>query len=169
MEYVVAPPTAECLFCWAAEEAGPEAILLRGKRALAMLNAYPYNSGHVLVAPFAHVANITDLDTEDFAYLGEMVRASILALERAMAPKGFNVGINIGKAAGAGIAQHVHVHVVPRWDGDTNFMSIVADTRVVPEALQACQVRLQPILAEVAAELGLLDARPVESQRPRGS
>ncbi len=157
MDYVVAAPTAECLFCWAAESADPEVIVLRGTRALVMLNAFPYNSGHLLVAPVTHVPNITELEPEDLAYLFEMVRASMLALERCMRPGGFNVGMNIGRAGGAGIEQHVHVHVVPRWEGDTNFMSIVADTRVVPEALQACHARLQPVLAEVAEELGLLD------------
>lgn len=157
MEYVSAPPSAECLFCWAGETADCEVLLLAGRRAVAMLNAYPYNSGHILVAPRAHVPSITHLDAEDLAYLAEMVRACLIAIERVMFPAGFNVGINIGKAAGAGIAQHVHVHVVPRWEGDTNFMSVIADTRIVPEALQACRARLQPVLAEVAAERGLIE------------
>ncbi|MCX7597846.1 MAG: HIT domain-containing protein [Armatimonadetes bacterium] len=157
MEYVSAPPAAECLFCWAAETADPDVVLVAGRRAIAMLNAYPYNSGHILVAPRVHVPTIADLCPEDLCYLAEMVRVCLIAVERMMFPAGFNVGINIGKAAGAGIAQHVHVHVVPRWEGDTNFMSVVADTRVVPEALQACRARLQPVLTEVAAEYGLID------------
>jgi len=167
MEYVTAPPAGECLFCWAAEAADPEVVLLAGRRAIAMLNAYPYNSGHILVAPRAHVPSITDLSPEDLSYLAEMVRACLIAVERAMFPAGFNVGINIGKAAGAGIAQHVHVHVVPRWEGDTNFMSVVADTRIVPEALQACHARLRPVLAEVAAECGLIEHEHCPEEEPR--
>lgn len=157
MEYVSAPPAAQCLFCWAAETADCDLLLLSGRRAIAMLNAYPYNSGHILVAPRAHVPSLTQLPPEDLCYLSEMVRACLIAVERTMFPAGFNVGINIGKAGGAGIAQHVHVHVVPRWEGDTNFMSVVADTRIVPEALQSCRARLQPVLHEVAVECGLID------------
>jgi ATP adenylyltransferase len=164
MEYVCAPPTVECLFCWAAEPAGQDSALLRGQRATVMLNAYPYNSGHLLVAPVQHVPNITELSPEDLGYLFEMVRAAMLALERTLRPQGYNVGINVRRPGGAGIEQHVHVHVVPRWEGDTNFMSVVADTRVVPEALQACYERLAPALADAAAELGLLGGSPEGEQ-----
>lgn len=155
MEYILSPAAGECVFCVAVEDAEANMVLFRGERALVMLNAYPYNSGHLLVAPYAHVANIADLGHEELCDMMELARAAMVATDRCLGPQGYNVGMNIGRAAGAGIEQHVHLHIVPRWEGDTNFMSVVADTRVVPEALKACHQRLTPVLEEVAAELGL--------------
>ena len=155
MEYVTAAPGGGCVFCEARDDPDYAGVVFRGLRALVMLNAYPYNSGHLLVVPYQHVPNITDLSDDDLCYLSRLTKAAIRALEDTMRPVGFNVGINIGRAAGAGIAEHVHIHVVPRWMGDTNFMSVVADTRVVPEALQACHRRLVPAFREVAVELGI--------------
>ena len=165
MEYILAPSADECVFCRAGEDAEAHMVLFRGERALIMLNAYPYNSGHLLVAPYAHVGNINDLTSEDLCAMTELARVSMLAMERCIHPQGFNVGMNVGRAAGAGIEQHVHLHIVPRWEGDTNFMSVVADTRVVPEALEACHERLAPVIEEVAAELGLI-TKPWEEQEP---
>lgn len=155
MEYVTAEPGGGCIFCEARDDRQRAGVVFRGTRGLVMLNAYPYNSGHLLVVPYEHVPNITDLSDDDLCYLARLTKAAIKALERTMRPAGFNVGINIGGPAGAGIAEHVHIHVVPRWIGDTNFMSVVAETRVVPEALQACEERVRPALTEVAAELGI--------------
>ncbi len=102
-----------------------------------LLNDYPYNSGHLLVAPYRHVAGLADLSESERNELMALLVESTAVLQCLMSPRGFNIGFNLGEAAGAGLAEHVHGHVVPRWVGDTNFMSILADTRVVPEALDA--------------------------------
>lgn len=165
MEYILSPPADECVFCRAAEDAEAHMVLFRGERALLMLNAFPYNSGHLLVAPYAHVGDIGHLSAEDLCAMTELARVAMLAMRQSMQPHGFNVGMNLGRAAGAGIEQHVHLHIVPRWDGDTNFMSVVADTRVVPESLEAIHERLGPAVEEIAAELGL-KSKPWEEQEP---
>jgi ATP adenylyltransferase len=100
-----------------------------------MLNLFPYNGGHLMIAPFRHVADLDGLDDRELAGLIALVRDSISLLKRTLRPDGFNVGINLGPAAGAGVADHVHVHVVPRWSGDTNFMPVTAGTKVIPQAL----------------------------------
>ncbi len=155
MAYVGGPPSEGCVFCQAVEDPDSFGVLTRGVQGFVMLNAYPYNSGHLLVVPYSHVPSIVNLGTEELCGLMQLVQASMEAMERCLRPQGFNLGANIGSVAGAGIAEHVHLHVVPRWQGDTNFMSVVADTRVVPEALQACAERLKPVLTEVCEELGL--------------
>ena len=115
-----------------------------------MVNAYPYNSGHLMVAPRRHVASLEDLDREELGELAELANRSLRALRKVMAPDGFNVGVNIGEVAGAGFADHVHQHLVPRWEGDGNFMPVVADVHVIPQALEATR-------AEVAAAFEPLD------------
>jgi ATP adenylyltransferase len=109
----------------------------RGRLALVMLNAFPYASGHLMVAPHRHVASLEDLEADERDELGELTVRALRALRAALGPDGFNVGVNLGQVAGAGFADHVHQHVVPRWEGDTNFMPVVGDTRVLPEALDA--------------------------------
>ena len=110
-------------------------ILFRGARNFVMLNGYPYNPGHMMVAPYRHVASLEDLNQEEKDEHYKMVNKCLKALREEFAAEGFNVGMNLGKAAGAGVADHVHTHVVPRWAGDTNFMAVLADIKVVPEAL----------------------------------
>lgn len=139
MEYIGGPPEPGCLFC-RARDAGPEAdrrllVVWRSEGALVMLNKFPYNSGHVMVAPHAHVGSLEDLGDEDALELHRAVARSLRVLRAVMAPEGFNVGVNIGRVAGAGIPDHVHVHAVPRWAGDTNFMPVLAETKVVNEHL----------------------------------
>ncbi len=124
-------------------------VVAAGDRALVMLNRYPFASGHLLVIPRAHVQNLEDLSDEDHAALFSLVRTSVRCLKEALGCEGLNVGINLGATAGAGIAEHLHVHVVPRWAGDTNFMPVVADTRVVPQALDATLAHLEPYFAGV--------------------
>ncbi len=114
----------------------------RGVLTYALLNLYPYNSGHVLVCPYRHVADYTDLTTDEVADLGLTTRTAMVALRTAYAPQGFNLGINLGEVAGAGIAAHLHQHVVPRWRGDSNFLPIVARTRALPELLADTRARL---------------------------
>jgi len=110
-------------------------ILYRGDRNFIIMNSYPYNPGHLMVAPYRHVANLEELTEEEWHEHFEIVSRSVKVLKQVFNPGGFNIGINIGKVAGAGIVEHVHTHIVPRWQGDTNFMPVISDVRVVPEAL----------------------------------
>jgi ATP adenylyltransferase len=110
-------------------------VLWRGRRAAAVLNAYPYTSGHLMVLPTRHVGDLEDLEPDEAAELWDGLRQAVVALKAAYRPGGINLGANLGRAAGAGIPGHLHFHALPRWDGDTNFMTAVADVRVLPEAL----------------------------------
>jgi len=113
-----------------------------------MLNLYPYNNGHLMVVPYEHVASLEDLETETLTELMVLVNRSLAALREAMAPHGFNIGVNLGRAAGAGIREHVHIHIVPRWEGDTNFMPLLGQTRVIPEMLEDTYARLLVAIQE---------------------
>jgi ATP adenylyltransferase len=154
IEYILGPKArGGCVFCVedgaAPEELAERLVVARTPRALVMLNRYPFASGHVLVIPKAHVQNLEDLDQADHTALFDLVRTAVACLKKALKCEGLNVGINLGATAGAGIAEHLHVHVVPRWSGDTNFMPVVADTRVVPQALQKTREHLEPFFADV--------------------
>ena len=138
IEYIRAEKNDGCFLCDAANkrrEKDAGLVVARGKASFVLLNAYPYNAGHVLVAPFEHVGDIADLSLDVYAEMMQLVVRIKSVIASEMAPDGFNIGFNIGEAAGAGVASHVHGHVVPRWYGDTNFMPVLSDTRVVPEAL----------------------------------
>ena len=126
-----------CVFCNAlASEDGPDnLIVFRGKLAFVILNRFPYTTGHLMVVPYSHKPSLGLLDQPERAELIELVSHATAVLDRAYQPDGFNIGVNIGAAAGAGVADHVHMHVVPRWMGDANFMSTLGDTRVLPEIL----------------------------------
>lgn len=156
MAYVAAPKTPPdagrtCFMCaGAAGRANPGAHLVvgRGPSALAMLNRFPYNCGHVMIVPARHVAGVGELTADEALDLWRLTTAAQDALRAAFKPDGFNLGINEGAAAGAGHAGHLHVHVVPRWAGDHNYMTVCADVRVVPEALDDTLRRLTPLMAE---------------------
>ena len=138
LEYIQGEKPDECIFC-ARPEAGDDRanlVLHRGERCFAMLNAYPYSNGHLMVAPYEHVPSIEDLDAATAGEVMALAQESIGALREAYGPDGFNLGINQGKIAGAGVEDHVHLHVVPRWGGDTNFMPVIASTRVLPQRLE---------------------------------
>jgi ATP adenylyltransferase len=139
MEYIKRPKTGQCLFCAAASGEGEEAkrVVDRGGRCFTMLNAFPYATGHVMVAPKRHSGELQDLTDEEMLEIMQLARRAIAALREVMAAEGFNVGLNLGTVAGAGIADHLHLHVVPRWNRDTNFMPVLADTIVIPQALDA--------------------------------
>lgn len=146
MKYVTDTDNPDgCVFCTAPAQADDLANLIvhRGKECFAILNRYPYTSGHLMVVPFAHVSSIELLTPEVRAELFEMVNHAIGVLREVYHPNGFNVGINMGEAAGAGIAEHAHVHIVPRWAGDTSFMSTVGETRVIPEELGVTWQRIR--------------------------
>lgn len=138
MTYLKANKTEGCIFCQkAAERRDRENLILwRGQSGLVLLNLYPYNNGHLMVTPYEHVPSIENLSPETLADLMGMVQKSLAVLRKAMNPNAFNIGINLGAAAGAGIADHMHIHVVPRWNGDTNFMPVLGETRVVPDFLE---------------------------------
>jgi ATP adenylyltransferase len=114
-----------------------------------MLNLYPYNNGHMMVSPFRHVAELEDLRQDEMLELMELSALGIEALKRQMKPAGFNLGLNLGKSAGAGFAGHLHVHIVPRWEGDTNFMPVTADTKVIAEDLKESYKRLRESIEEI--------------------
>lgn len=138
--------TGGCVFCRIlASDASDEErrIVHRGRRAVALLNAYPYASGHLLVLPVRHLGALSELDADESAELWETARTSVDAIERAYRPDGVNLGANLGRAAGAGIPAHLHLHALPRWVGDTNFMTAIAETRVLPESLGASWAKLR--------------------------
>jgi ATP adenylyltransferase len=152
IDYITGPKDGECIFCAAAASAPTDpahAPLDRGRHCLTILNAFPYAPGHVMIAPVRHVGALEDLNDDEMLETMQLTRRAILAIRTAMTPDGFNTGLNLGKVAGAGIADHLHLHVVPRWSGDTNFMPILADTPVIPQALQATRDVLVEALAGV--------------------
>jgi ATP adenylyltransferase len=118
-------------------------ILYRGSKNFVIMNAYPYNPGHLMVAPYRHVASLDELTDDELHEHFEIVSRSVRLLRQVFAPGGFNIGVNMGKVAGAGIDEHVHTHIVPRWQGDTNFMPVISDVRVVPEALAETHKKLE--------------------------
>ncbi len=140
-----------CIFCDLPTEGDDERtkILVRGERAFVILNSFPYNPGHLMVAPFRHVGDLGAIETDEFAEVDALLTRSVRALEEEMEPHGFNLGMNLGRVAGAGIPGHLHWHVVPRWNGDTNFMPVVGQTRVLPELLDETYARLLPRLESV--------------------
>jgi ATP adenylyltransferase len=135
LEYLIGPKGEECIFCHAAEgdDDRENLVLLRGERAFLILNRFPYNNGHFMVVPYAHVPDLEDLDASTLTEMMLLLNRGLAALRKAMHPDGFNLGANLGQVAGAGIEEHVHIHVVPRWLGDTNFMPIIGEMRVVPQ------------------------------------
>jgi ATP adenylyltransferase len=137
-----------CVFCNAqAKQDGSENLIaFRGRFSYVILNRFPYTSGHLMVIPFAHVATIEELDTETRNEMMELTSRCTTELRQLYKPQGFNVGINMGEAAGAGVLGHVHIHIVPRWAGDTNFMSAIGETRVLPESLEDTYKRVHEAL-----------------------
>jgi ATP adenylyltransferase len=137
LEYIRGPKDDECIFCRAAESDDDEKnyVVHRGEHSFVILNAFPYNNGHVMVAPYVHEPTIEPLDDATLLEMTQLVKRSMAALRDVYKPEGFNIGINQGGAAGAGIKEHVHQHVVPRWGGDTNFMPVIGNVRVLPQAL----------------------------------
>jgi ATP adenylyltransferase len=135
-----------CIFCLAAEPGDDEAryVLRRGEHGFAMLNAFPYNSGHLMVAPRRHVASLEDLGEAELLELMRLTQRALRAVREEYGPDGFNLGVNEGTIAGAGFADHVHLHVVPRWAADNNFMAVTADTRVLPQSLEDTYAALKP-------------------------
>jgi ATP adenylyltransferase len=145
MAYIQSEKENECVFC--TELKRPDGyenlIIYRGPQAFVILNRYPYTSGHLMVVPYEHLPSLDLLDAKTRANMMELTNKAIQVLRKIYTPQGFNIGINIGEAAGAGITEHVHMHIVPRWGGDTNFMSSLANTRVLPESLEETYSRVR--------------------------
>ena len=140
-----------CVFCAALDPAGPSPhVVFRGERVFVILNKYPYNNGHLMVVPMRHVARLADASAEELSELITLTQVAETALTESYGAHGINVGMNLGRPAGAGVVGHLHVHLVPRWDGDTNFMTVVGDTRVVPEEPAASVARLKPVFERLA-------------------
>ncbi|HVC33644.1 MAG TPA: HIT domain-containing protein [Chloroflexota bacterium] len=153
MAFVQGEKPRACIFCTLPKQNRDREnyILHRGRHNFIILNAYPYTSGHLMVVPFAHVSTIEDLEPPVTAEMMELAKRALAALRRAERPEAFNVGVNIGKAAGAGIADHVHLHVVPRWTGDNNFMPVVGNARLLPETLASTYDKLRTELLNASS------------------
>jgi len=142
-----------CLFCVKSQSEDEEAhIVHRGRLCYVILNRYPYNSGHLMIVPYVHAPTLENLDAETLTDLMTLTQLSLRVLREAYNPQGFNVGLNIGEAAGAGVAGHIHLHVVPRWSGDVNCMTTVGQTRVIPEWLDQTYQRLRPLFERMSAQ-----------------
>jgi ATP adenylyltransferase len=167
LEYVVgAKPKTGCVFCGAARPPIPNPqsdlqsatadqqcdplVVYRGSYSYVILNLYPYNNGHLMVVPYTHTDTLTGLNTLELHELAELTQLSEAALREGYRLEGINMGVNLGRVAGAGIVEHIHVHLVPRWLGDTNFMPVIGQTRVLPEELSVTAARLRPIFERLA-------------------
>jgi ATP adenylyltransferase len=148
LEYISGEKSDECIFCAKpALDDDSGLIVHRGERCFVMLNAFPYASGHVMVAPYEHTADLAGLDEATSLELMLLTQDSLRAIRATYRPDGFNVGANLGTVAGAGVADHVHMHAVPRWEGDTNFMPVLGEVRVLPESLQDTHRKLKEAFA----------------------
>ncbi|MFC2056763.1 HIT domain-containing protein [Chloroflexota bacterium] len=145
MEYIQMEKPQGCILCEKPlqDNDAKNYILYRGGRNFVILNSYPYSPGHLMIAPYRHIASLEELTEEERHEHFDIVSRSIKLLRQELNPEGFNLGVNIGKVAGAGIVGHVHTHIVPRWQGDTNFMAVISDIRVVPEALDKTYQKLK--------------------------
>ena len=152
MEYIVSEQKGKgCVFCAGDDRSEDEKrlILYAGSLTIVMMNRFPYTNGHLLVAPIRHVSGLDSLNEEEILDFMTVVQKSIKVLKRVMSPEGFNVGLNLGKVAGAGIEEHMHFHIVPRWNGDANFMTILGEVRVIPEHIEETYHKLLPLFQKL--------------------
>ncbi len=154
LAYVTSASTGsnDCIFCHAPEPGRDELVLVRGRVSYVILNLYPYNNGHLMVVPNRHVATLASTTGDEQAELMRHTRHAEIALTEAYTPQGINIGVNLGRPAGAGVLDHLHVHLVPRWNGDTNFMTVVGNVRVLPEDLGATARKLRPIFERLSKD-----------------
>ena len=151
LEYILSKKEPGCIFCKKPLEKNDREnlILHRGKSHFIIMNAYPYNNGHLMIVPYRHTSAISGWSDDEKLELMELLEISLELLKRTMSPNGFNIGVNMGESAGAGIGDHIHVHVVPRWSGDTNFMPVLGETRVIPEHLLDTYDKLRVALQDL--------------------
>ncbi|MEM2213413.1 MAG: HIT domain-containing protein [Candidatus Nezhaarchaeales archaeon] len=154
IKYIESPRTKACILCIGEEVARDRELLVvhRGFKSFIIMNRYPYNTGHLMVAPYRHVGDLLELTGDELLDLVRNVNLSVRLLKETLKPEGFNIGINIGRVAGAGIEDHLHVHVLPRWIGDTNFMPTIAQVKVMPELLESTYDRLKASLLKILEE-----------------
>ena len=152
MEYIKSKKDGECVFCKCLVQCD-EHIIYEAKYSFVMMNRFPYVSGHLMIIPCRHTGEYGDLSAEERIEIFNLVDVSLKALRDAMNPAGFNVGINLGKAAGAGIEEHLHVHVMPRWEGDTNFISTIGNVRIIPEDVATTAAKLAPLFKKYHQEV----------------
>jgi len=151
MEYLLGGKDKGCVFCKCSIRCD-EFIVFEGKTCFVMLNRFPYVNGHLMIIPQRHLGDIEELTSEERMEMFNLLDASVKVLREAMQPQGFNVGMNLGKAAGAGIEEHVHLHIMPRWEGDTNFVSVVGNVRIIPEDLATTTAKLAPLFKKHVQE-----------------
>ncbi len=152
MRYIETVGHEGCVFCERLECADSDReklLLMRGKCCFIMLNLYPYTNGHLMVAPYRHVASIEMLEQDELVEFMELAQQGVRILKKAIVPQGFNLGINMGRVAGAGVQGHLHLHVVPRWEGDTNYMPVLSETKVIPDSLESVYDKLRKALGEL--------------------
>ncbi len=147
MDYILGPKPDACVFCLPESEAEDEERLVmhRGKHAFVVMNKFPYNNGHLLVAPYRHTCDYLSLSPEECGECMALTQAAVKALGRFASPEGFNMGMNIGRAAGAGVDTHLHWHIIPRWSGDASFIAVTSETRVIPQHLTETYKALKPL------------------------
>jgi len=145
IEYILSQKPEGCILCDKPKAGNDKEnlILYRGKRNFVIMNLYPYNPGHLMVTPYRHTSNLEDLDDEEMLENFSIVRRCVVVLKETFRPAAFNIGMNLGRVAGAGIDEHLHMHIVPRWNGDTNCMPVLSGTRVIPEALEETYEKLK--------------------------
>lgn len=151
MQYILGPKPEECVFCLPEErdEDQDRLVLFRGRTTFVIMNKFPYNSGHLLVVPFRHTSDYCSLTEDECREMSVLSRHCVTILEKTSSPQGFNLGFNLGEAAGAGVKGHVHMHVVPRWNGDSSFIAVLGEVRAVPEHLTATYAKLKPFFDEI--------------------
>jgi len=154
IRYIEMPKPKTCFLCDAikSKDDRKHYVVYRGSKCFIIMNLFPYNPGHLMIAPYRHVPSIEDLNNDELFDLMVLTKLSLKMLRKAFNPHGFNIGVNIGNVAGAGVEEHVHVHVVPRWSGDTNFMPLLADVKVIPQALEETYRKLKNVLKEFKLE-----------------
>ncbi len=151
IEYILSKKEEGCIFCLEEDKSKDRErlILYRGPHSIVLMNKFPYNNGHLLIAPKRHVSDICSLNEEESKEIFFMLRNSVEILRKVMNPDGFNIGVNLGKVAGAGIEEHLHFHVVPRWNGDTSFMTVLGEVRVIPEHIKQTYDKLLPYFQKI--------------------
>lgn len=150
LDYILGPKPDECVFCIPehTDDDAERLVLARGKFSYVIMNKFPYNNGHLMIAPYRHESNLSGLGIEESHEVMDFLRLSVAVLEQAFNPQGINTGLNIGEAAGAGIAAHLHWQIVPRWSGDASFMAVFGETTVIPEHLSSTYKRLKPLFGD---------------------
>lgn len=155
MQYILSGGNKDCVFCRCSNTSDNKAdlVLYRSKYCFVVMNRFPYNNGHLMVVPYRHVGEFEELTEEELSDIAITIKKSLSVLKKALSPHGFNIGANLGKVAGAGITDHLHFHIVPRWDGDTNYMAVISSTKIMPEMLESTYGKLEPFFREMEGGL----------------